>query len=481
MSFRYLFPDWEYLHDKVRRTTEIGFVCKDWKAAVKPVAFDALQLDPYDAEAVAYFDPTANGPGAKLLPLVHACHVWSTATEDVSELRRQRRRRSLSPSAGPYDGNNDDAPSAECDVKAAVLADLDRPMAENGTLCAILVHVRNLQSLVVIGVEQDISQAFRFHKSQTRLTATRVAHLTWSRPIPGLVPVAAQLYLLPELRSLRLSIPAKVEGTLSGEEGADDDDDEPGAASLVRPLEQLEDLFLSLVETSAEILAPFARLVSHVAPLESVTWLGITPAALFEKLGRGKECLPNLALGCTKPSPEACARSAWPHLRLLGARMIERVSFDLRSDPDEPDSSDSLLAVGEFLNNLPPNILHVETERNSDYDGHFSYPFQADETFSRIRTRPRAPMTTFLDNGLVSLAQIPRSGVRPDRHNRHATRSRRRRGRRRNGSAPLCALWRRGNSDRMASCLARDCGCARSLGAFFQGGPSLGAGRSRAS
>ena len=63
MSFRYLFPDWEYLHDKVRRTTEIGFVCKDWKAAVKPVAFDALQLDPYDAEAVAYFDPTSERTG----------------------------------------------------------------------------------------------------------------------------------------------------------------------------------------------------------------------------------------------------------------------------------------------------------------------------------------------------------------------------------------------------------------------------------
>lgn len=176
-------------------------------------------------------------------------------------------------------------------------------------------------------------------------------HLTWLRPTLELVPIAARLYLLPELRSLRLFIPIMREEPNSDKQGAKDS----GGASLVRPLDCLENFSFSSCEIDTERLVPFTNLLSPAAPLESVTWLGITPRALFEPLGRSEETLRYLVLGCAT-SPEACARSSWPHLRLLGARVIKELSFDLRSDPDEPESSDPQLALGEFLNNLPPTL-----------------------------------------------------------------------------------------------------------------------------
>lgn len=180
----------------------------------------------------------------------------------------------------------------------------------------------------------------------------------------------------------------------SDEQGAKDS----GGASLVRPLDRLENFSFSSCKTDPERLVLFTNLLSPAAPLESVTWLGITPRALFEQLGRGKEPLRYLILGCTT-SPEGCACSSWPHLRLLGAHVIEELSFDLRSDPDEPESSDPQLALGEFLNNLPPTIRSAETARLTDFDSEYSYPLRKDETFWRIHPRVHAPLNSYLDHG----------------------------------------------------------------------------------
>lgn len=389
MSFRYLFHDWQSLRTRIRLMTSIGLVCKAWRAAVEPVAFDAVQLDPCDARAVAFFDPTTNGPGAKRLPLVHSCRFPSNALQSDHE-RRQQRVLEAEP-----DGD-DDADDAA--VKAAILAELGRPVADGSTLRAILVSMSNLQALVVCGVERAISRVFRVHKLNLVWPRLALLDLTWLRPTSRLVPVAAQLHLLPELRRLDLFIPATSQESNSDEQDAED----PGGASLVRPLDHLKVFSFSSRETDTDGLGPFTNLLSPVALLETVTWLGITPAALFEQLSRGSEPLRHLVLGCLA-LPEACACSSWPHLQLLGRRVLEKVSDNLHFDPDEPESADHpQLALSEFLNNLPPTVRSAKTAGLSDFDSDSNYPLRADKTFSSIQTRAHAPLTNGFNNGLLS-------------------------------------------------------------------------------
>ena len=344
-----------------------------------------MQVDPCDAQAVAFFDPTTNGPGARLLPLVHVCCFLSNAIQSAHERRQQRLL------DGEPDGEDD---AEEAEIKAAILAEVGRPMADDDTLCAILVNPRNLQVLVMNGDVHAISRAFCLYNPKLVWPRLASLNLTWLRPTSELVPIAARLYLLPELRSLRLFIPRMFGEPTSDEQGVKDS----GGASLVRPLDCLEKFSFSSCETDTARLVPFANLLSPAAPLESITWLGITPRALFEQLGRGKEPLRYLILGCAT-SPEGCARSSWPHLRLLGARVIEKLSFDLRSDTDEPESSNPQLALGEFLNNLPPTIRSAETARLTDFDSEYSYPLRKDETFWRIHSRVHAPLNSYLDHG----------------------------------------------------------------------------------
>lgn len=335
------------------------------------------------------FRPDGKRTGRKAAATRALVPLSSNALQSDHE-RRQQRLLEAEP-----DGD-DDADDAA--VKAAILAELGRPVADDSTLCAILVSMSNLQALIVSGVEQAIGRVFRVHKLNLVWPRLALLDLTWLRPTSELVPVAAQLHLLPELRRLDLFIPATSRESNSDEQDAED----PGGASLVRPLDHLKVFSFSSRETDTDGLVPFTNLLSPVAPLETVTWLGITPAALFEQLGRGREPLRHLVLGCLA-SPEACARSSWPHLRLLGRRVIEEVSYNLRFDPDKPVSFDHpQLALGVFLNNLPPTVRSAQTAQLSAFDSDFIYPLRADETFSRIQTRAHAPLTNGLDNGLLS-------------------------------------------------------------------------------
>jgi hypothetical protein len=146
MIFQHLFTESQDVRTKIRLMTEIGLVCKAWMSAVEAVAVDILPLDPLDPEAVAYFDPAKDGPGAKLLPLVHSCcfvtmpnqckdesAVGDAETELESEPGQDE------PGSGPADPAQDDlessfASTGETDISSETADSLvanPRPYAQH--------------------------------------------------------------------------------------------------------------------------------------------------------------------------------------------------------------------------------------------------------------------------------------------------------------------------------------------------------------
>lgn len=411
MIFQHLLTESQGLRTKIRLMTEIGLVCKAWMSAVEAVAVDILPLDPHDPEAVAYFNP-ANGPGAKLLPLVHSCCfvIMPSEPEDGSaskdaETEHEPGSGQDEPGSGPADPAQDELENSfetgETDISAET-AD---------TLVAILAHVPNVQELMVAeGSEPLIKRAFC--ENDPNIVWPRLVRvaLFWGGPVPGIYPILSRLSCLADMASLDVWFsPARTSRDDDDEE--EDGEDITAAANQVQPLKNLQNFVVTARETEPDLLAPFVNLLSPAAdaPLRTVSWLSRVPPGLFPRLSQGARPLQRLTLGCFTRA-EQYVREVWPILRNLGQRPIMNLYVDLPSraednDEDEDEDQDEDLTVEEFLSDLPHTIKLVETTPTAKEEDRDPYVFDAgfdNQFLHSILARPRAPSLTLHEDGSVS-------------------------------------------------------------------------------
>ncbi|TKA52833.1 hypothetical protein B0A53_04529 [Rhodotorula sp. CCFEE 5036] len=401
MIFQHLFTESQDVRTKIRLMTEIGLVCKAWMSAVEAVAVDILPLDPLDPEAVAYFDPAKDGPGAKLLPLVHSCCFVTMPNQCKDESAVGDAETELESEPGQDEPGSGPADPAQDDLESSF-----------ATLSRILAHMPNIQELMTAeGTESVIKRAFCENDPTIAWPRLVRMALFWGAPITCIYPILTRLSCLTDMASLDVWF-SPTRDDHGDEDQEADDAAIAAAANQVQPLNHLQNFVVTAREADPNLLAPFVNLLSPAAdaPLRTVSWLSRVPAGLFPRLSQGTQPLRRLTLGCFT-RPEQYVREVWPQLRNLGQRPIMNLCVDLPSqaddddDDDEEQDEDEDLTVEGFLGDLPPTIKLVETTRSAKEEDRDPYVFDPDfhhRFLSNILARPRAPSLTLHEDGNVS-------------------------------------------------------------------------------